>query len=160
MKKMLLVVMTALMLCGCQARQTFENVEDVYAPQQEAERKKIMISLPEDAILTMADTDSKLYFCDGYEIMVETFASGDLSATIRDLTGFEKDNLTIMETKIPDGKRYECVWSGVSEAGDMIGRAVIIDDGAFHYCLSIVSSAGESGALQQTWSVLTASFCV
>jgi len=160
MKRIILVVMAAVMLCGCQAKQTFEKVEDVYADKQLGEPKRIELNVPQDAVLTMADADSKLYFCDGYEIMVETFASGDLSGTIRDLTGYEKDKLTIIETKIPEGKRFECVWSGASEAGDMVGRVVIIDDGAYHYCLCIISQADESGALQQTLSDITSSFAV
>ena len=65
-----------------------------------------------------------------YEIMVETMASGDLNTTIRALCGYDKELLTIFETRQEDGDRYDFVWTTTGEKGDRLGRAVILDDGA------------------------------
>ena len=160
MKRTLLVMILALLLCGCQSKQTFEVIEDVYLSQPMDDPRQIVLSLPKEAVLTMSDENSKLYFCNGYEIALETYPSGDLAKTIQSLTGFEKEMLTIVKTGTSYGQRYECAWSAVSEAGDVVGRAIILDDGNYFYCLCIVSQAEDSGALQQTWMDISTSFSI
>lgn len=160
MKKVWMIMLALLMLTGCGARQTMETVDDVYASQPMEVPKEVSLMLPEDAQLAMVNGESRLYFCNGYEIMVETVASGDLNRTLADMTGYDRTKLTVMETELDGAVRYECVWTSAGESGDMVGRAVILDDGNYHYCLSVISAADEAGALQQTWNDLTTSFCI
>ena len=79
-----------------------------------------------------------------YEIMVETLASGDLNDTIRTISGFEKDQLTVLQTQQADTDRYDFVWTTAGERGERLGRAVILDDGNYHYCMTALRDAEES----------------
>lgn len=76
--------------------------------------------------------------------MLETLASGDLNATVQTLSGYEKDQLTVLETQQGDENRYDFVWATTGEEGQRLGRAVILDDGDYHYCLSVLRDAGEA----------------
>lgn len=158
MKKLWIVIALVLMMCGC-AVPTFETVGDVYAPQQEMQPKKIEFSIPKDAAAqVMENESSRIYFCDGYEIMLDTLHAGDLNKTIQVLTGYAADALTVMETSVSQMVRYECVWTAAGEAGDQVGRAVILDDGSYHYCMSVMASAQEAGSLQNSWEELLQTF--
>lgn len=158
MKKIWILVLVLVILTGCSAKQTMENVEDVYASVANQDRQSISLDLPSDAVLTMVNGDRKLYCCKGYEIHIETISSGDIDATLRMLTGYDRSYLTVMEISAKDNMRYECVWTAAGEAGEIVGRTVILDDGNYHYCLSILSSADDAGSLQETWNDLSVSF--
>ena len=160
MRVLCLAMICVLLLFGCSAQQTMETVEDVYASLPEPARRDMSISLPTDASLGLVNGSKKLYFCDGYEIMVDVLPAGDLNATLLDVTGYPRKALTVMETAVSDLDRYECVWSAAGEGGDVVGRAVILDDGNYHYCLCVIGSADDTGSLQQTWSELLTSFSV
>jgi hypothetical protein len=76
--------------------------------------------------------------------MLETMASGDLDATIRSLTGYGSDRLTVIRTGYHDTDRYDFVWSAAGESGERLGRGAILDDGTYHYCLSVLRDPEES----------------
>ena len=155
MRKLCVLFVCLLVLTGCAGTPVFEQLGDVYNPSQAPEPKKVSIALPEDAASPVISGDfGKIYFCDGYEIMVETLASGDLSATVKALTGYSLDVLTLLETYLGETKRYECVWTAAGEVGDRVGRAMILDDGIYHYCVSVMADAADAGALQESWEAL------
>ena len=159
MKKIGIVIALLFILTGCGPAQTLETVVDVYAPQTQAEPRKTVLTIPEDASAwVMENKGDKLYFCDGYEIMVETLEAGDLNRTLQELTGFSKDALTVLETGTSEVQRYECIWSASGEAGDQVGRTVILNDGNYHYCLSLTANATEGGSLQEVWQQIAVSF--
>lgn len=159
MRKLCVLLVCLLMLTGCAGAPVFEQLGDVYNPSQAPEPKKVSLTLPNDAASpVISGAAGKLYFCDGYEIMVETLASGDLSATVKALTGYSRDALTLLETHLGETKRYECVWTAAGEVGDRVGRAVILDDGSYHYCVSVMADAVDAGALQESWEELFSSF--
>lgn len=156
MKKLCILVICFLLLTGCTAAETFETVADVYGEQNLPDPKEVLLSIPEDAQVIGGD-GGKLYLCDGYEITVETLQSGDINATLRQLTGFESDDLTIMETAQMGQNRYECVWTSAGEGGDMVGRVAVLDDGCYHYCVTVTGTA-ENASLQETFQTLMAGF--
>ncbi|MBQ2892518.1 MAG: hypothetical protein IJE24_00120 [Oscillospiraceae bacterium] len=153
MKKLCLILICVLFLTGCQAAPTFETVDDVYAPGQQSTARQIRLDLPENVQAIVGD-NGRLYLCDGYDITVETFASGDLNSTIELLTGFAPDALTMLQTASSDGRRYECAWTAAGENGDTVGRAVVLDDGQYHYCVTVMSGANAAGELSATWQEL------
>ena len=55
-------------------------------------------------------------------------------------------------------KRYDFVWASAGENGDMLGRAVILDDGNYHYCLSVQRPADPEKTSQVVWSQVFQSF--
>ena len=158
MKKLWIVTALVLVMCGC-AAPTFETMDDVYAPQQQITPQMTAFQIPNDAATqVMENENSKIYFCEGYDIMVETLAAGDLNRTMQTITGYSANALTIMETSVSQLNRYECVWTAAGEAGDQVGRAVILDDGSFHYCMSVMAPAEEAGSLQDVWEELFSTF--
>ena len=88
---------------------------------------------------------------------MQTCPAGNLNDTIRKLTGFDKEQLTVMETEQDGAKRYDFVWAAAGEDGERLGRAAILDDGSYHYCLSVLRDAqGEKS--QVVWSEVFSSF--
>lgn len=142
-----------MLLTGCTAAETFETVDDVYAEGEPAVMRQVSLQLPEAAEIISGDAGT-IYLCDGFEVTVQTMAAGDLNATMRSLTGFDADELTVVETGLTEAARYECVWTAAGEGGDAVGRAVVLDDGCYHYCVTVMASEDDAGALRQTWQAL------
>ena len=161
MKFFCVILTVLLLLCGCSAEPTFETLGPVLDHQGTAEPKRISVLLPADAAATvMAGGNGKLYFCDGYEVMAETLEAGDIGKTLKSVTGYPSESMTVLETSVSEVKRYECAWTAVAETGDIVGRAVILDDGSYHYVLSVMAPAQEAGSLHSTWDELFASFAL
>ena len=115
-----------------------------------AQPREISVRLPENTVLPVMEQDGrKLYMGQNYEIMLETLASGDLNATICSVSGFEKEQLTVLQTQQADAERYDFVWTTAGERGERLGRAVILDDGNYHYCMSVLRDAEESTVVWQ-----------
>lgn len=154
MKKLWIVLAAVLLLTGCAEAPVYESLGDVYqvmAPQAGT----LMLQLPQEAaLLTMSSEDGALYFCDGYVLTVQTLAGGDLDRSLRTLTGYGRDALTLLETVHPDGTHWECVWTGAGEGGDQVGRLLLLDDGSYHYAVSVMAPASAAGDLRLTWDTL------
>lgn len=144
----LLVVL--LLLTGCTQQIHYESVSDdqLYLQPPSAQ---VQVQLPAFAAVTTISDGSgdRIYLCDGYSVAVQTFAAGDLDATLRSVTGFTSDMLTVLRTKVGELDRYECAWSCAGEQ-QQVGQAVILSDGNYHYAVSVLADAGsESGQWQK-----------
>lgn len=158
MKKMLGLFLCLLMFTGCTAEETFETVADELVEPAMAELRNIVVALPEGmASPTVQSDGGTLYQGDGFEIMLQTFSGGDLSATVQAVTGYEKGSLTVMETEQEDVTKYEFVWASAGETGDRIGRAVILDDGSYHYVVTVLADADRTEEYADIWDILFAS---
>lgn len=156
MKYWIGICLTAVLLSGCRSEQTLETVNDEWLVPAMAQPREISVRLPENTVLPVLEQeDRRLYMGQGYEIMLETLASGNLDATIRTLSGYGKEQLTVLQTCQGDADRYEFVWSAAGEQGDRLGRAVILDDGDYHYCMSVLRDAGDT---QIVWRDVFGSF--
>ena len=140
-----------IMLTGC-GQQVWETVNDPWI-ETDAPCRKVELQLPSEAALPVLQNpeEGELYICNGYTLMVQTFQGGDLDATMRNLTGFSKEDLTYVQTQEGGIKRYACVWSAAGEGGDYVARAVILDDGNYHYAVSVMAESAAAGELVQTW---------
>lgn len=150
------------LLTGCAAAETFETVGDELLQPAMAEVGQINLSLPPEAsyqAMTNSDGD-KLYFCDGYTAVVQILDRGDLDRTCRQVCGFGADGLNILETVSGSGKRYDWVWTAAGEGADVLGRTAVIDDGNYHYCVSLQADATMAGELESQWTKLMSSFSV
>ena len=157
MKKLVLLIVCAVFLAGCAATGSFEQLQDVYVPETLSEPAKIQLTLPADAASqTLTGSSGRLYFCDGYEITVETLTGGDLDRTLQILTGCNRDDLTLLETGSGE-KRWETVWTAAGEGSQQVGRLLVVDDGSYHYCVSVMADALDAGALQESWEALFSS---
>lgn len=161
MKKWLLFILAALSFTGCGVQETFETIGDVWDEPALAVQQEISVELPgESAAEAMQGEVGKYYLCDGYEITIDTMESGDLNSTIRSMTGFSKDELTVM-TRAENGvKRYDFVWSAAGEKGERLGRGVILDDGNYHYTMSVIRDQDQEETSQIVWSRVFQSFCL
>jgi hypothetical protein len=133
------------LLCGCGVEETLETVADEWVVPVMAQPREVSLRLPEELAMPVLEVeDRKLYLAEDYEIMLETMASGDLDATIRSLTGYGSERLTVIRTGYHDTDRYDFVWSAAGESGERLGRGTILDDGTYHYCLSVLRDPEES----------------
>lgn len=160
MKKYGILLLLPLLLTGCSEPKAFETMSDVYLQPDTPAASQIVLELPEEAAAPAmtSEVGGSLYLCDGYSMIVQTLSSGDLDATLRQTTGYSRDKLQVLERGTEACKRYECVWAAAGEGEDQIGRAVILDDGEYHYVLSVMAGSSVAGELAQTWQRIIDSF--
>lgn len=152
MKKSLIVLMLAALLCGCGTQETFETVEDLIPVQPVATPQQFYIALPEEAAAPtfQGEDGEELYVCQGYTISKQILDSGDLEKTVKYLSGKETEELQLMKTVEDTCERYDFVWTAAGEDGLQLGRACILDDGNFHYTLSVMADEKIAGQMQRT----------
>ena len=66
--------------------------------------------------------------------------------------------LTVLETEQDGAKRYDFVWASAADQGEQLGRAVILDDGSYHYTMTVLRDADTTESLQVVWSDVFGSF--
>ena len=160
MKRMLLLLMLACLLAGCRA-ETMETVEDVWEEAPAAEARQIRVSLPgEEALPVMESSTDRLYLGENYQIEVQTLPGGDLNRTVQTMSGLEPEDVTLMQTEQGGLTRYDFVWAAAGEEGDQLGRGAILDDGNYHYALSVLRSADDTATRQIHWDQVFSSFSV
>lgn len=159
MKKVVGIVLLLALLSGCGTKETAETIADEWIVPVMAQPKEIAVDIPGDAVNCGSDSmQSQIYIADGYEIEVQTLDSGDLGQTVKQLTGFNKEDLTIIQTKENEVKRYEFVWASAGESADRLGHGIILDDGNYHYCLSVLRDADYPEDSQIVWSQIFETF--
>lgn len=157
--KIVVALLCLLLLTGCTAQETFETVGDWYYEPAISEGV-ISLSIPEQAAVTASGSEGTVYLCEGYTVCLQTLQAGDLDRTLQSVSGFSKEQLQLVSTQ-PDGViRYDFVWAAAGEGGDQLCRGAILDDGAYHYVLTVMAEAAEAKQCAQTWNALFASFSV
>lgn len=161
MKKLWFILVFAVLLTGCKTGGELETVMDSPELPRQAEKMEMLISLPENAASTVMSSEEAgtVYFCDDFVLTMQTTQSGDLHKTVADTTGYPYDKLSVMETLQGKSKRYDCVWTAVGENGDQVGRCAVLDDGNYHYILTVMADAEKAGELTETlWNDVFTSF--
>ena len=160
MKKVCCIVLLACILTGCASEETFETIADemVFSP---AAPRQIQLTLPEETVLPVMETEAgQLYICRDFEVAVQTLSGGDLDATVRTLCGFGVGDVNVVETNADGFTRYDFVWSSAGETGDQVGRAVILSDGVYHYCVTSMAPEEKAGEYQEIWNGMFETFTV
>lgn len=159
MKRCALLLGFLVLLTGCAPEETFETVGDELAAQVIAQQRQIYVELPEDAVSPVIESDAgQLYLCGDQEIGIQVLEGGDRERTVRELTGHDMEELTVMETLRSGIPCLEFVWACAGESGDMIGRAAVLDDGNYHYCLTVLAPAETAEQNQAVWERMFATF--
>ena len=161
MKKLWILVMAVLLLCGCSQPDSLETVADPVVTPEIPAPMVAVINPPLEAVQQTAtdEASGKLYICDGYTLSLQTLPGGDLRSTVCTTTGFEPGQLDIIETQHNAGKQYRFVWTASTETGQQICRATILDDGYYHYVLTAMAPYETAGSLSQSkWKEVFASF--
>ena len=152
MKRILVILLCLLCFTGCNATETMETISDDLTVSAGATASEITVSVERDgAVLFCGEDGSKLYLCDGYSVMVQTLKGGDVAKSVQAVTGFPKENLTVMQTEKNGIVSYEYVWCATGEGEDQICRGVLLDDGAYHYAVTVMADYTQAGQLQSTW---------
>lgn len=149
-----------LVFSGCSAP-TFETIGDVqHVGNMDVAQGQVALDIPADAtVLTAAGTDI-LYTCTGYSMSLQTLPAGNISATVRTISGYEVSELTLIQSRCGNHNRYDWVWVAAGEDGDMLCRAAVLDDGVFHYSLCVFADEDQASDLTATWNLLFQSFCL
>jgi hypothetical protein len=159
MRKMIVILISVLILAGCGSTQTLETIADEPVLAVSAEQREVKVELPDDAaVMTMSCDNKTIYLCGGYEICFEVLDAVDLDRTIKQVTGFHEEYLTVLKTGYEGFSKHEMVWSSAGETGDYLGRAVVLDDGDHHYVLSALAPADMVQNLEGQWEEMFASF--
>ena len=150
--RMFAVFMVVLMLfTSCSKTTDFETVSDVYDLPVSSEKWEVTLTLPEGASEAAMEsgTGGKFYLCDGFSVSVSTLNGGDVQRSIRELTGFEKSALTVMQTDIGGVRRYTFTWCSLGEGTEQVCKAVMLDDGNNHHAVSVMCDYEIAGELKQ-----------
>ena len=145
MKKWWLILLAGFLLTGC-GQKDMETVGDSYIIPNTPEPAAVYLELPEDAaMLTVQnETEGTLYLCQGYTVTVQTFPAGDLDSTLRQVSGFGVDELRLYTLEYDDVLRHACVWVSAGEEMDQVGKAVILEDGEYHYAVTVMVPAAQA----------------
>lgn len=156
MKKIWMLMLAALLLCGCKAEPAWETVEDIVPVEAIPAAQQLYVPLPEDASRPTFQNENagELYLCDGYTLTKQITQGGDLSKTVKSVCGLTDEQVQLMKTKQDGQDRYDFVWTAAGEDGLQLGRACILDDGAYHYIVSTMTSEEKAGDLRETWNEL------
>ena len=150
--------MVAVMLAGCGAEPTMETVADEMVLEASV-MKEITMDLPGEPVLPVMQTDTgEIYICEDFEVSVETLPGGDIQRTVQMLTGFGMEDVTVMETTAGDRTRYDLAWSAMGETGPEVGRAAVLCDGEFHYCLTVMTAEENASACREMFNGMFESF--
>lgn len=162
MKIWTILLAAVLLFSGCMAQRDYETMTDQFVEPVKSAAGEVSLLLPVGAEVVVAEHEQNgsLWLCEEYWICLKTLDSGDLEATLREITGYDPEMLSVISLESGDQKRYECVWTSLGESGDQMNRAVILDDGSYHYALTLHSSAQAAGSLAEQWRNITTTFAV
>ena len=156
MKRLWIILLLCALLCGCASAPTFETLgEDIH--QAVNTWKQTVVSVPEGA-KEVACENGSYRVCDTFDLQVQTLPGGDLNATVHALSGYDASALTVLTSGMGQMVRYEWVWTAMSEAGQMLCRSLVLDDGAYHYCLTAIGPAELGENLNSCWNDIFSSF--
>ncbi len=159
MKKIWILLLITVFFSGCGTGRTYETLGSVPQTKPPVQPKNVSVILPEGAAETVWKTDEGTFYdCDGYTVSLQTLNSGDFAQTVKTLSGFRPDKLTILESGDDGQKRYDWVWTAAGADEQMLCRAAVIDDGDYHYCLCVMAEADTAGNYTQLWNELFSSF--
>ena len=160
MKKLCVLAVLLLLLTGCGKKTKYETLADPCYTEQTQSPGVIQISVPDELAAPVMQTENgdRLYIADDYTVTVQTMPGGDLSATLKNCTGFEWDKLTVLETEKDGMKRYDCAWTSAGEGTQSVGRLMILDDAAYHYVLAVTAAGDETTDMTRVWQELSDSF--
>ena len=151
---LILVLVIVVAVSGCGAVETFETLGEIGFPDAPAEHRNLSFALPEEASAPVAmGENGQLYVCDGYELWIQTLPGGDVARTVKAVSGFAAEDLTVLEQEAGGIRRLDFAWTSAGEQGARIGRAAVLDDGNYHYVLTAMCDALDAGQLRGAWDI-------
>lgn len=160
MKKMIAIGLLALLFQGCAAQEVFETVDDEYVSVMLPAAARISLHLPDEQAQAVLETEDQqiLYLYEEFCVSVQTVSAGSVGRTLKEATGFDPEELTVMQTMTDGCQRYQCVWSSAGEDGEQVGRACVLDDGNYHYVVTVMGGEDTAGEMTEVWQDILDSF--
>ena len=141
--KLVVILLLAAMLTGCSRTTVYETVNDEAAQSASASPREILFDLAEEPGLPAMGSDRVTLY---------------LQNTVKEVSGFAPEELTLIQTGNGEVDRYEFVWTSATDFGQQIGRAAVLDDGNYHYILSATVDAELIEEYQEIWNGIFESF--
>jgi len=159
MKKFCLMFALTMLLCGC-GKQDYEVRAAPCGAEETAAPGVISIYMSDELSAPVMSTPEgdRLYIADHYEVMLQTLAGGDIDATLQSCTGFDSRKLTVIETAEDGLKRYDCAFTSLGEGTQTVGRLTVLDDGNYHYVLTVTADRAYGAEMTAAWQQLSDSF--
>lgn len=157
MRKWMLFWAAALLLSGCAAEPVYETIGDVCGNTEPvAAPGEITFAPPDGAAReTSADGSGRnIYTVGAWEIWTQVYPGGDIRATMEQITGLGAQALTVMERQANGMACYETAWTTTGENGSLVGRAAVMDDGNYHYCLGLLVPEDQAEGIGEVFSQL------
>lgn len=152
MKKWLWIPILGMLLAGC-GSETFETVDDEVVRGVIGYTPRVAIEVEEGAMVLETEGGT-IYLCDGYDVSLQVFPSGNLENTAKEICGLESNQLNMVQSVREGWNCYTWVWCAMGENGELVGRCTVFDDGVYHYCISFLADAGDSQALIPAWNAI------
>lgn len=147
------VILASLVLaavcCGCASTTTWETVDDeIVAASGPAEEPYIItFGVPEDVNLEPLSEGSRNLYVqkDGdYEILSDVVTAPNADEAICQVSGFDAEDLDVMETTRFGLPEYRFAWVSESDEGSYVSQAAVVEDGSYYYVL-VFSAREEAG---------------
>lgn len=160
LKKTVIIGLLMLLLPGCGAQTVFETVADDYKPVALPAAAQISLHLPDEQAQLVMENDDKqiIYLYEDYCVSVQTASAGNIGQTLKNVTGFDQEDLMVIQMLSDGCQRYQCVWTSAGENGEQVGRACILDDGNYHYVVTVMGSEDSAGEMTDVWQDMLDSF--
>jgi hypothetical protein len=151
MKKLCVFLLAAFLLAGCTEKKTFETISDGLETPRLPAMLEMAAVLPEGATSPVLSTEAtgKLYEYNDCTVTMQAVTAGDFSGLIREITGYAKENLQLMESVQAGLPSYQVVWTAAGEGQTQVGRACILTDGNYYYVLTAMVPESKAGALSK-----------
>ena len=130
------------LLTGCTATPVWETVDDSCETAVQCTDYDLLLPLPNQAEVIGTRNGDTLYQMGSMEVMTTTFYAADYQTAVKHLSGYEAENLNILQTFRFDLPEYQFVWYSQSEEGGMVYRADLVMDDMT--CYAVVCGAPET----------------
>ena len=161
MKRICLLLLVSVLLCGCGQQTVYETVNDTDAVPVMAPNYKIQVQLPEETASPVMESEGEiLYRCENYSVMVLRLEGGDLDRTLREVTGMDPSGLTVLKTQRDGFPCYRLAWSAAGEQTQQVCRCIIMDDGSNHHAVTVMADYEKADSLDAQWTHVLNSVCL
>lgn len=150
-------------LCACRAEPDWETVDDAAVPVMAPASAPYIITygVPDDTTMEPLSAKNRgLYVAENgdYEILSDVVTAATLDDALRQISGFGEDDLEIVETTRFGLPEYRFAWSSVSDEGEYVSEASLIEDGDYYYALVFSVRQGLGGRYDECAAAVFASF--
>ena len=149
MKRLIGVLIVFLMLTGC-SEPVWETVSDPAEIGADTVWQEhaytLQIGVPDGVSLVEETAEGRLYATEDGELEIETrtFLTSGVDQAIRELSGYVREDLTVLQTQRFGLPEYQFAWVAQTESGSRLYRADLVLDGTCCYAV-VCSSLEEAG---------------